>query len=267
MKVAIKIFIVYCFFLAILTEARLSKFDRDPDEFLDTLELAKSKGYPAEQHDVTTQDGYILTVHRLPNPNKPVVFLQHGLLDASSSFVINFKNQSLGFVLWDAGYDVWMGNMRGNTYGLRHVKLSPNDEAFWNFSWTEMGELDLPAMIEYTLKLTAQKDLIYIGHSQGTLIAFSQLGLNSRLASQIRLFIAMGPVAQVAHIKSPIRKLAEIGANSTQQIWYNVLGKKDFLPSSHLIKWLADTFCNIEVNIFFSQYQNKLSLKSFIFYY
>lgn len=87
--------------------------DRDPDEFLDTIGLAKSKGYPAEAHDVVTQDGYILTVHRLPNPNKPVVFLQHGLLDASSSFVINFQNQSLGFVLWDAGYDVWMGNARG----------------------------------------------------------------------------------------------------------------------------------------------------------
>ena len=88
--------------------------NRDPDEFLDTIGLAKSKGYPAEAHDVVTQDGYILTVHRLPNPNKPVVFLQHGLLDASSSFVINFQNQSLGFVLWDAGYDVWMGNARGS---------------------------------------------------------------------------------------------------------------------------------------------------------
>ena len=112
-----------------------------------------------------------------------------------------------------------------------------------------MAEIDLPSMIDYTLKQTGQKDLIYIGHSQGTLINFSQLGTNTRLASQIRLFIAMGPVARVAHIKSPIGKLAKLGANSTQLIWYKVLGKKDFLPSSVMIKWLADTFCNIEVCI------------------
>jgi pimeloyl-ACP methyl ester carboxylesterase len=113
-----------------------------------------------------------------------------------------------------------------------------------------MAEKDLPSMIDYVLKQTGQKDLIYIGHSQGTLIAFSQLGINPRLASQIKLFIAMGPVATVAHIKSPIKLLANYGKNSTQFIWYDIVGKKAFLPSSEIIKWMADTFCNIEVNNF-----------------
>lgn len=88
-------------------------YKSDPDEFVSTVELIESKGYPAQEHQVYTSDGYILRIHRVLNPGKPVVFLQHGLLDGSHTWVMNFAHQSLGFILWDAGYDVWMGNMRG----------------------------------------------------------------------------------------------------------------------------------------------------------
>jgi lysosomal acid lipase/cholesteryl ester hydrolase len=54
-----------------------------------------------------------LNVQRIPYsksaPLKSVVFLQHGLLDASSTFAMNFQNQSLAYILADLGYDVWLG--------------------------------------------------------------------------------------------------------------------------------------------------------------
>lgn len=212
----------------------LKRTKSDPDEYIPTPDLIKSKGYQAEEHQVQTDDGYVLRVHRIPqgrspvNRIKPVVFLQHGLLDASSSFVINFPDQSLGFVLADAGFDVWMGNVRGNTYGLKHLNYNTSDERFWDFSWDEMGKYDIPAMIDYILAFTNQEQLFYVGHSQGTLVLFSQLGQNPKLASQIKLFLAMGPVATVEHIKSPVKLLADIGANSKELEWYNIFGKKAF---------------------------------------
>lgn len=109
-------------------------------------------------------------------------------------------DQSLGFILADLGFDVWLGNMRGNTYCLTHAKYNPSQEEFWDFSFDEMAAYDMPAMINYVLNYTEQSQLVYIGHSQGTLISFARLGSDFDLASKIKLFIGLGPVSTVGHM-------------------------------------------------------------------
>jgi hypothetical protein len=50
------------------------------------------------------------------------------------------------------GFDVWLGNNRGNSFSRSHQKLDPNtNNKFWEFSFVELGDFDTPAMIDYVL--------------------------------------------------------------------------------------------------------------------
>lgn len=59
----------------------------------------------------------------------------HGLATSAGDFVNVHPNISLGYVLWNAGYDVWLGNARGNNYSKKHKNIDENKNAkeFYNF--------------------------------------------------------------------------------------------------------------------------------------
>ena len=98
---------------------------------------------------------------------------------------MNLPHQSLGFMLADAGFDVWLGNMRGNTYSRKHVNKRISSQQYWKFSWAEMARYDLPAMINGVLNITGETQLYYVGHSQGTLTMFSALSENEKLSQKV----------------------------------------------------------------------------------
>jgi Partial alpha/beta-hydrolase lipase region len=125
--------------------------------------------YASESHEVETSDGYLLTLHRIGKSDfghkKPVVFLMHCIIASSSIWVLYGRRSSIAFKLVDRGYDVWMGNSRGNSYSRAHRTLDPDGAEYWDFSWHEIGVFDLPASIDYVLDKTGQEQLQYIGYS------------------------------------------------------------------------------------------------------
>ncbi|OXU23412.1 hypothetical protein TSAR_002182 [Trichomalopsis sarcophagae] len=186
---------------------------------LDFIGLVKRHDYPAEEHKITTLDGYLLRLHRIPGSqkspsasDKPVVFLQHGILASSDQFVIAGPERDLAFILADAGYDVWLGNIRGNTYSRSHVQLSPDrNPEFWQFSMHEMGLYDASAAIDHILQITGQQSIIYVGHSMGTSIVLILLSCKPEYNDKIRLVINMASVGYWIRPRNFIKLLKDNG--------------------------------------------------------
>ncbi|ENN82477.1 hypothetical protein D910_01498, partial [Dendroctonus ponderosae] len=138
---------------------------------------------------------------------RPAVLLLHGLLASSADFV-SARNQSLAFQLVDKGYDVWLGNNRGNTYSRNHIMLDPNeDKSFWNFSFHETGMYDLPAMIDHIIQKSQVSKVTFIGISQGCTSYMVLSSLKPEYNEKILLANLVAPVTTFYPTKSIVLKI------------------------------------------------------------
>ena len=132
------------------------------------------------------------------------VKFQHGIFDSSDGWVCNGEDHSLPFIFAKNDFDVWISNSRGNKYCKQHDRYDDKSFEFWQFSFHEMGIYDIPAVINYINSINKSGEkIIYFGHSQGTSLMFS--GLTQKFdfyKKNIKLFVALAPVARLANIGS-----------------------------------------------------------------
>lgn len=192
------------------------------------FEMITSRGFKYESHFVNNEQGYILQIVRIINPLindteriklKPII-LQHGFqtnakcwllardgymnrtgtyiekIDGDIEIIDDDTNtgSALGFVLAARGYDVWLGNTRGNPYSTNHTTLNPEETKFWEFALDDLIEFDLPVLIDYVKTKTNRSTLGYIGHSQGSFMMIALLTIRPEYSNSIKPFIAISPV-------------------------------------------------------------------------
>ncbi|KAL3422386.1 ab-hydrolase associated lipase region [Phlyctema vagabunda] len=215
---------------------------RNASDFVDLCALF---GYYAEEHVVQTGDGYLLGIHRLgwrkgeedvkvnsgsSSIRKNVVYLHHGLMMNSEVWVcLTEEERCLPFVLVEKGYDVWLGNNRGNKYSKKSIHHSPNDIPFWDFSMDEFAFHDIPDTIQYILSTTSAPSLSYIGFSQGTAQAFATLAVHPKLNDQVNVFIALAPAMSPAGLSNGI---VDALVKASPQVLFLLFGRRSILSSA-----------------------------------
>ncbi|NXF95838.1 LIPM Lipase, partial [Eubucco bourcierii] len=230
-------------------------------------EIVRYHGYPYEEHQVLTDDGYYLTIQRIPHgrdnpgrmstshtaeaqgssmfcsPPKAAVLLQHGLVLEGSNWVSNLPNGSLGFILADAGYDVWIGNSRGNSWSRGHRWLHFHHQDYSAYSFHEMAMYDLPATINYILQMTGQEQLHYVAYSQGTTTGFIAFSSMPELDRKIKMFFALAPITTNSNMKSPLARVFDLPEGLIKLI----LGRTMVFDKGELFQQVISSLCSYAI--------------------
>ncbi|GMS95119.1 hypothetical protein PENTCL1PPCAC_17294 [Pristionchus entomophagus] len=181
----------------------------DQEMSMTVPQLIQWWGYPIESHEVTTKDGYILTIFRIAHGfnqsgsdcNRPPILIDHSLLCDGSEFVLNSPQSSPALILANAGFDVFLMNHRGTTYSRKHRDFNTTDARFWKFTMDEHAKYDNLAVIDYILEETRENSLYWLGHSQGALLGFMMLSNRPDYNDKIRAMFQVAPPGTAHYAK------------------------------------------------------------------
>ena len=177
--------------------------------------LVESRGFAAKVYDVSIGKGQTIDIFRLvrkselhekgksaPQAQRPPVLLMPGMFQTWESFLRPGTGKSgdqdpIAIQALKAGYDVWIGNSRGTQFS--HGKFKGD------FDWQEMGEDDLPKMIEKVLHYSDHKKLDYLGYEQGsTEMFFAMSKDNSFYNKHVNMFTSLAPCTRMKFTRNPI---------------------------------------------------------------
>lgn len=181
-------------------------------------------------HFTKTEDSWKLALYNYQPKQKnklyPIV-LCHGL--ASNHLFWDLQSEiSLPKYLTAYGYDIWSVDIRscGNSIYVGDGKRSKK-----NFSFDEMIEGDVPAIINYVLKQTGQEKLIWIGHSMGGMIISSYIARFPDIQNKLESIVLIGSPLDFNYFKESI--FARLG-------FLQILKKSDFYITSKMItEWFS----------------------------
>lgn len=172
---------------------------------------------PAERLTATTRDGERLALWRVKpqSTSRGAVLLLHGL--SANRFAFHWPGRSIAEYLAAAGYDSYVGELRGAGESIPEVT-----------SWTfhDYLEHDVPALLERVREVSGFQRVHFVGHSMGGILAMCHgiVSSNDELLSVTTLGSALdygfgvsgfGPVK---HVRPVLERLSSVPWGVAMQV-------------------------------------------------
>lgn len=162
---------------------------------------------------------------------------------AGDAWFLDSTEQSLGFILADQGFDVWVGNVRGTRWSHGHISLLDTDKEFWEWSWQELALYDLAEMLHYIHAITSSKIFI-VGHSQGTIMSLAAL-TQPDIVEMVEAAALLSPISYLEHVSAPL-VLRMVAMHLDQMVL--ALGLHQLNFRSDVLVNLVDSLCDDHVD-------------------
>ena len=105
---------------------------------------------------------------------------------------------------------------------MNYLFVKPIEKnTIFTYRHDEIGQIDVPAHINYILQKSGQKTLSYVGHSQGTITFFIAMETHPELNAKINQMFALSPITTLKNMKSPLLLVAPLA--TTIQVGFGLL--------------------------------------------
>lgn len=153
-----------------------------------------------ERHPARTEDGWTLTVHRIPPAHgkardEPPIVLGHGLMMNAACWSLSPQG-SLTRALAAEGFDVWIAE-----YRCTDTALPPDgDDApgRWDHAFDDIPRYDLPAILGVVQAVTGSPTASWVGHSMGGIVAYQYAQLHG--CSGLHRMVTLGTPVRFGHL-------------------------------------------------------------------
>ena len=144
---------------------------------------------PDEALIYRTDDGWTSEIRHFPGEGPPVLMV-HGM--GANHFNFDYREEvSLAYHLQQAGWDVWVPELRGDPGSIPPSRLASR-----SFDFDDHAAKDLPAIVDAVLAATGEEELYWVGHSMGGMLLYTAI---SNYPEQIAAGVAIASPATFDH--------------------------------------------------------------------